>query len=126
MNLNCIVPDVLEPNETAETARTAAPGQTHWLTLYPGGDVDWFSFPDMPLTRVSLWHDPGFHDGTETVRLELYRDGELFKELAVDGNSASSFTSYVQNNDTSVHDWLIRITSNKPASHYYFGFIPAP
>ena len=110
----------LRVGEAPSRAAAPATGVTLWATMYPAGDQDWFSFPNMPLSRIALSQDYGGQDGTAFVRADVFKDGELFQELVLGGTPETGFTQYV-NSDTASYDWTVRVTSAKPNT-YFLGF----
>ena len=124
--LNCITPDVSEPNETRTTEATVnfSPfgGQNQLRTLYPVGDDDWYVFasgccgnPVSPtlVSNVGVFQlmtgaDSAFN---APIHIEIYQDGTL---MAI-GDGHATFSGGTG------HTYEAHVSGAGPALYYFNG-----
>jgi hypothetical protein len=86
--LTLLVSDAFEPDDTPETARPIALGETQERSIHRAGDVDWVRFVLTTMSPVTLETN-----GTEGItELTLFAEGQLDSPLAEDDHTNGAFS----------------------------------
>ena len=110
MNFECILPDGLEPNSTADTAGKLPVNS--FGTIDPAGEDDWYSLPSTSIGWISMSGDRG-----DPLTIELYQDGKPIATGAPDPTTGN-ITLFFAPPDTTPHDWLVHVTAPQPLVYW--------